>query len=405
MRICVLTHSFPRYINDPTAPFMTGVCKGLSEAGNTVFVLAPDNPFYVKKIKNNGYKLIIYRYIFPPSLHLLGYSQTLVNDKKFKIRVFLLSPLFFFFCFINLLRLVKKENVEVISAHWILPNGFIAALVKRFTQVKVVSTLPGSDVYVAQKNSLLRYMALFAADNSDGITSNSIQLKDDLVTLGAKIKKFKPIIYGVDATVFKPDRNKRNFLRKSMNISGNTVVILGVGRLVEKKGFLYLVKAAKDVIHTNSHILFIIVGDGDQKSLLQAEVKKLRIEKYIRFPGKIDYSELVSYYNMADIFILPSVRDSEGNLDDQSVAAVEAMSCGKAVVTTDFPGYRMVIENNKDGFLVPEKDSKKISQVLSKLVSSPKLRKTSGQAARRKVLEQFTWGKIGKTYTDFFQSL
>lgn len=405
MNICVLTHSFPRFQDDPTAPFMAGVCEGLSQVGNKVFVLTPESPLFKTSRNNIHYKLIRFKYAYPSSFHLLGYSQTLINDTKIRSRVYFLSPFFFLFGFLSLLQLVRKEKIDIVSAHWILPNGFIAALVKKFAKIKVVSTLPGSDVYIAKKNILFRYMAFFAAKNSDGITSNSVQLKDDLLSLGAKVNKFKHISYGVDTKFFKPDQRKKSMMRKKFRVSSDTVIVLAVGRLVEKKGLIYLIRAAHDIVHKYRNVLFVIVGDGEQKSILTEEVKKLSLEKFVRLQGGVNHSELKNYYNMADIFMLPSIRDSEGNLDDQSVSAAEAMSCGKPVVTTDFSGYRLIIDHGKDGFLVPEKNIKQIAYILLELISSPKMRKRIGEAARKKIINKLSLNKIGKEYTDFFQSL
>src|SRR5436189_3436693 len=172
MNICVLTHTFPRFSGDPTAPFMIGVCEGLAKAGNKVFVLTP----YHIDFTNTQYKLFTlktYQYIFPDFLHTLGYSQSLKNDKTLTVQSLLLAPFMIIAGFFSLLLLVKKEKIDVVSAHWILPNGFIAVLVKFFTGVKVVSTLPGSDVYIARQHWFFRAMAYVATTYSDGITSNS----------------------------------------------------------------------------------------------------------------------------------------------------------------------------------------------------------------------------------------
>ena len=127
MKICILTHTFPRFDSDIAAPFMDGVAKSLCQKNNKVFVLTPYSPLF-KNTKKNPYRLITYKYIFPNYLHFLGYSKTLTNDKKIPFINLLISPLLYFFGFIALFRLIKKEKIDLISAHWILPNGFIASL-------------------------------------------------------------------------------------------------------------------------------------------------------------------------------------------------------------------------------------------------------------------------------------
>lgn len=405
MKVCILTHTFPRFIGDSAAPFMDGVASGIQKSGNEVFVLVPFDPGVREKLLGRKYKVITYKYIFPDFLHKLGYSRTLTNDRQLKFVVYLLAPLMFFCQFLVLLKLVKKDDIDLISAHWILPNGFVASLVSAITGVPVVSTLPGSDVYLAQKNFIFSLMAKFSARISAAITSNSPQLLEDLAELGAERDKFSTIIYGVDPKIFRPDRAGSLKLRKQFAIDKNTIIILGVGRLVAKKGFRFLIESAPQVLQKYNKVVFIIVGDGDQKEELENLAVKLKVKEKFLFPGMIDYHSLIDFYNLADIFILPSIRDDSGNLDDQSVAVVEAMACGKPIITTNFPGYRLVVEDGVNGFLVPEKNSLKIADALIKLIKSQQLRERMGKKSRQLVVEKFSWDKIGQKYSQLFQKI
>lgn len=413
MKVCILTHTFPRYKKDFTAPFMDGVALGILEAGNEIFVLTPFTPGFKRKKSDQKYKIITYKYIFPDSLHKLGYSQTLTNDMELKLIVWLLSPLMYLFATIALIKLIRKEKIDLVNAHWILPNGFIAGVAKLFTGVVVVSTLPGSDVYMAEKNSFFSLLARFATRASDWVTSNSPQLLDDLARINTgdkgeqkKLKKkFSPIIYGVYPDKFKPLTIWKEKIRKELKVPKGDLVVLGVGRLVAKKGFRYLVEAAPSVLKKEKNVTFVIIGEGGQRCELEELAKKLKVYDYFRFPGWADYEKLVHYYNFGDVFILPSVRDEEGNLDDQSVSVVEAMACGKPIVTTDFPGYRIVVEEGENGFLLKEKDSKQIANSLIKLVVSKRLRDKMGKKSRELVIKKFSWKAIGKQYTQLFAKL
>lgn len=406
-----MTHTFPRHKKDFAAPFMDGVASGIVEAGNEVFVLTPLTPGFKRKKTDQKYKIITYKYVFPDSLHRLGYSQTLSNDMELKTVMWLLSPLMYFFGTIALIRLIKKEKIDVVNAHWILPNGFIAGVAKIFTGVKVVSTLPGSDVYMAQKNFFFGFLAKFATLMSDWVTSNSPQLLDDLAEVNTKDgsgqkrlkKKFSPIIYGVDPKKFRPTTKMREIIRKKLNVPDNDLIVLGVGRLVAKKGFEYLIKAVPAVLKANKNVTFVVIGEGDQRQELEDLAKRLGVDNKFRFPGWVNYDKLVHYYNVSDVFILPSIRDEEGNLDDQSVSVVEAMACNKPIVTADFPGYRIVVKEGANGFLVEVKDYKQIERALIKLITSKQLRNSMGKKSRDLILEKFSWKMIGEQYTLLFK--
>ncbi|MEK7188361.1 MAG: glycosyltransferase family 4 protein, partial [Patescibacteria group bacterium] len=345
------------------------------------------------------------KYIFPVSLHMLGYSETLTDDKELKLIMWFLAPFMYFFGTIALLRLVKLKKIEIVNAHWILPNGFIASIVSLFTGVLVVSSLPGSDVYMAKKNFLFSWMAKFAVRVSKAITSNSPQLISDLERVtGINLqKKSTPIIYGVDPSKFKPDRSWNAKLRSALKIPSDAKIVLGVGRLVAKKGFEYLIKAAPKILSKSPKTFFVVVGDGDLTKYLHDLTKKLGVYHKFRFTGWVNYEDLKHYYNLADIFILPSIRDEKGNLDDQSVSVVEAMACGKPVVTSNFPGYKVVVENEINGFLTDQKSVTQLARTISKLASSKKLRDEMGRKGRERILSYFSWTAIGKEYSQIFR--
>lgn len=413
MKICILTHTFPRHEKDYAAPFMHGVAQGMAEAGSTVFVLTPFVPNISLKRDGQKYKIVTYKYIYPDSFHKLGYSQTLENDMGIRPVMLILSPFMYLAGIVALWRLVKKEKIDLINAHWILPNGFIASVVSLVTGVPVVSTLPGSDVYMAQKNWLFRKMAQFSTYISTAITSNSPQLLSDLVKIYSsdkvvqdKIKKKQSaIIYGVDPKKFYPTEKQVSQIKSELSIDKKKLVVLGVGRLVEKKGFRYLIEASKTILKENKHVVFVLIGEGDQRKELEQLASKLGVLPHFIFPGWVDYEKLLYYYNTADIFILPSVRDNQGNLDDQSVSVVEAMACGKPIITSDFSGYKLVIENGENGFLVAEKDSFALADSLKKLIDNPQLRDRMGKASRDRSVKMYSWRAIGAQYNKLFNSL
>lgn len=404
MRICILTQTFPQFKGDSAAPFMAGLAQGMADSGNQVFVLTP---FSQKlKLKNRGsYKIIPYKYIFPSFLHRIGYSRTLTNDLHIKPIIYFLTPMMLFFAMVSLFRLIKKEKIDIINAHWILPNGFIGAVISVFTGTPVVPTLPGSDVLMARKNYLFKSMAKLAANCATGITSNSADLLKDLSKIGIKKKRQKVIIYGVDPKEFKPQLKNIPKLKKQLRIDPNYLVVVGVGRLVEKKGFRYLIEAIPKIASNYKKVCFVIVGDGAEKEMLQNIAEKLNVSKYCRFTGMIDYKKLLDYYNLGDIFILPSVRDREGNIDDQSVSVVEAMACGKPIITTNFSGYKIVVKEGENGFLTDEKNTDQIAKAINKLIRNPSLREKMGQKSRQLVLEKFSWKAIGREYTNFFNEI
>lgn len=350
MKILVMAQTFPLNPFDGTAHFMMDFCEGLVKAGEEVTVLLP----YNSKLKAESFKrfrVIAFKYIWPEKLHLLGFGNTLVNS-QLKFFVYFLAPFYYIFGIVALFRAVRQFRIDLVSVHWVLPNGFIGAVVNLMTGVPYVVSIPGSDAYVARKNFIFKLMAKFALKNARAITSNSAALLSDL-----KIKG-RLCVYGVEKNLGKRVKHKG-------------VVVAGAGRLVANKNFELIKKVEKDA----EIITGLSISDFRKKLL------------------------------GVDIFIAPSIRDKSGNLDDGSVVVLEAMAARCAVITSDTPGYRLMIENGKSGFLVDVKNEVKLKNILKKLKSYKKLREKIGENARKRVEKYFTREKVGKFYSRVFATI
>ena len=143
MKICIFTHTFPRFPGDTATPFMGNLARALGNTGHEVFILTPYDPLMQVRQKE-PFKIINYKYIFPDSLHILGYSRTFSEGKGLSLITYFLSPFLYFFGFIALYRLVKAEKINIINAHWLIPSGFISGILKFLTKASLVVSIPGA---------------------------------------------------------------------------------------------------------------------------------------------------------------------------------------------------------------------------------------------------------------------
>lgn len=403
MKICVLTHTFPKYKNDTTAAFMHPFVLGLIKNGNDVTVLTPFHPRL--RIKEFPYKVITYKYIWPNSFHRLGYSQTLLEGTNFKLETYLLAPFLYFFGFLSLLNLLKKEHFDLVSTHWILPNGFIAYLVWLILKTPYTVSLAGSDVYLANKNIFFSFMARKAAQKAGLVSADSPQYIKELKKTGAKFKRAHVVPYPADTSLLHPNSSGVSELKKNLQISERDVLLLAVGRLIHKKGFQYLLPAFQKVSQKKKNVFLVMVGDGDLKHNLEMLSLKLKIENNVRFVGNIERDKIGLFYNVADIFIMPSIKDEQGNIDDRPVALLEAIACGKPVVATNFPGNSLSIKDSVSGFLVPQKNIDAMSSAILRLIKSDSLRRSMSYEAKKIAREQFDMVEVGKKNTELFKSM
>jgi len=193
--------------------------------------------------------------------------------------------------------------------------------------------------------------------------------------------------------------------RKQLGVAPNELMILGVGRLVAKKGFHYLIDAMPAVLKKVPNAKLVIIGDGDQRAELEALVARHKLKDSVTLPGFANRSDLRVLYNAAELFALPSIRDDAGNLDDQSVALVEAMATGTPVIATKFPGYSIVIEENGNGHLTNERDPKSIAEAIIDVLKDEKRRAAMGNRSLTLIKEKFAWPAIAKQYRSLFEKI
>lgn len=403
MNICVLTHTFPRNEEDTAAAFMKGFSDGLVRAGNKVIVVTPfDLDFDWEKDK---FKIVKYRYIWPDSWHVMGYSRTMKADVSLKIVNFLLLPFMILFGTIALIRTINKEKIDIVNVHWILPNGVIAFLAYIITGVQYVVTLPGTDAFLAFKNKAFGLVAKVIAARSSGLVSNSSWLLKRILALGVGEKPTEIINYPTDISEFKPQHNGVEKLRKILGLKKNSIIVMAIGRLVYKKGFYYLIKAMQEVTEKNPNARLIIGGDGDLKKNLESLSEKMGLKENILFVGNIKRNEIAWYYNLADIFVAPSIVDAEGNVDGGPVVCFESMACGKPQIVTNVLGVADIIEEGKNGYIVEQKNSSTLAVAINKLISSKSLRNKMGIANRELILKTLDTKSVGLRYTYFFKGI
>ncbi len=186
----------------------------------------------------------------------------------------------------------------------------------------------------------------------------------------------------------------RTFFPRTMEKGDDSVEVVCVGRLIERKGQHHLMRAFASLdpaIRSRARLCF--VGTGDAEPSLHRLAADLRISTSVVFKGFVGREAMPAVYHRADIFVLPS--QSEG----MSMALLEAMASGLPVVVTDTGGASELIREGVNGFVVPWGDEPGLRSVLSRLIPDQERRASMGAAARTKA-EEFTWSSITREYLD-----
>lgn len=183
------------------------------------------------------------------------------------------------------------------------------------------------------------------------------------------------------------------------------VKILSVGRLIEKKGHEYLIKACGLVARRGTAFQCRIVGAGPLRQTLLRSIQHLGLGDSVQLIGELQQEEILELYRDVDVFVLPCVVSTNGDRDGIPVALIEAMACGLPCVSTGVSGISELIEDGKNGFIVPQRNAAALAQVLEVLLSDAELRRSLGQKARTRVLQGYTLDRNVAKLAGIFRSM
>ncbi len=214
-------------------------------------------------------------------------------------------------------------------------------------------------------------------------------------------EKFFEIPCGVNHLLFKP-RFKNKDLVSKYNLH-NKKIILFVGALDKAhyfKGVNILIQAVKKLA-TSDDFRVLIVGGGDLKESYESMVDSFGLSNKIIFVGYVSDQELPNYYNLADVLVSPSTDKSEAF----GIVLIEAMSSGIPVIASDLAGVRSVVDKKKVGLLIKLNDIENLAKMIKYLLDNPRIAKEYGKAGRKKVLELYSWEKIGYKLENILKSV
>jgi glycosyltransferase involved in cell wall biosynthesis len=399
MHIGVLTHNYPRFPGDFSGTFVAALCQEFARQQQQVTVWAPYDPAYARPLDDGAVRLRLYRYAWPDRLHRLGYMRTMQADLALRLEAYALSPLLFAAGIRKVMAEAQRLRPDVLHAHWLLPNGFIAAVASRRLGIPLVISVPGSDAQVARQNPLFRSMARFALRQADLLTANSADLRDAVASIGADLSKFDMIIYGVDPNELRPDMTGVADLRARLAIPDDAVVALCVGRMVPKKGFDVLIRALAEPPLRGRNLVAVMVGEGDDKAAWQALAQQLGVGERLRWVGNVPKTAIGVYYNLCDLLAMPSVSRPADGLN---VCVLDAMSCGKPVVASTVAGNPLAVVDGVTGFLVKEQDPAALAAAMARLLDDPDLRQRMGAASRARIEQELGWPHLARRYLGHF---
>ena len=393
----MLTTSFPRFKKDSAGIFIYHLAAGLAKKGIEVNVVAPGD--WEADHFETWDNIHIYRfpYFLPRKYQQLGYRDGILSNLRNSRLAVAQVPSFVLAEFFYLLYILKKKKIDLVHAHWSLPQGLLGIMAKYTLRVPCVTTLHGSDIF-GLGHPIFRSLNKLPIVYSDVLTANSrataamasiISGRDNarLIPMGVNPNQFQKTSEIVD-------------LRKKLQLNGE--VILTVGRLIDLKGTDYLIKALVKVFFEFPRAKAIIIGSGPRKNYLQNLARDVQLSENIVFIDKVSQSELVKYYSLADVFILPSIINQAGETEGFGVVLLEAMACGLPVVGSDVGGISDIIQNEETGLLARQKDPQDLADKITRLLSDEVLRRKVIKNGHTLINTQFSWDVVADHFVEIY---
>tara|TARA_B100000686_G_scaffold354783_1_gene467196 strand:+ start:2710 stop:3930 length:1221 start_codon:yes stop_codon:yes gene_type:complete len=395
LNVLVFASTFPRWEDDPvTARFVYDLAMELTRHFNT-FVLTPHTPGSNRLEEWNGLKVIRFPYFYPLE------SQALVNGtgmmscmRKNKLSV-LQVPSFLYFQMKALKKIVRDYRIDVVNSHWMIPQGFIAALTKRSLGFKHILTIHAAGLFALRRMPFGRAMGKVIIQNCDALYSVSSYNHAMLSDLIQRESPVNILPMGIHTKFFQPGEGL-DAARRKLNLEAKQH-ILYVGKLSEKKGVKYLLEAFALLKEEFSAIKLVIVGGGLLEDSLKNQAKALKIIDRVWFAGFQSKNKIKTFFQACDLAVIPSIIDSTGETEGLPVVLLEALASGKPVVATAVGGMPDLIREGENGFLAPQKNAEALALKM-KLALRADL-KILGRNAMNSVL-RYDWKKIGEDYRD-----
>jgi len=273
-----------------------------------------------------------------------------------------------------------NRDFDIFHCHF-GPNGLRAVNLKDMgVPGKFLTTLHGYDVnQYPREQGMHVYDALFK--NADLFTANTEFTKQQAVKLGCPAEKIRILPMGLDLDIFQ--YHPRKFL------PSEPVGILTVGRLVEKKGHEFALRALAQLHARKKNFIYDIAGDGPLKDKLQKLAAQLQIDRSVNFLGEKKQQEVLELYYKAHLFLLPSVTASNGDMEGQGLVLQEAQATGLPVVSTLHNGIPDGVLDGRSGFLVPERRVDALAQKIEYLIEHPDISSEMGRAGRKFVEKKY----------------
>ena len=298
----------------------------------------------------------------------------------------------------KMLEVIEYEKLDLMHVHYAIPHAVSAYMARKVLEktnksIKFITTLHGTDITLVGLEPSFMPLVKFSIEESDGVTAVSRFLKEKTLT-NYNIQKEIEVIYNfIDLDIYKPQPS--DVFRQHIAPNGEKV-------LVHTSNFRP-VKRVPDTIRILEKVKkeipakLVLVGDGPDRSECERLARELDIHKDVIFLGKQD--ALAEILNAADIFLMPSQSESFG------LSALEAMACGKPVISSSVGGLPELVIHNETGYIAEIGDVERMSKSAVDLLTNEKKYNIFAKNSLDRAVNHFDKALVLPKYIEYYEKI
>ncbi|REL25048.1 N-acetyl-alpha-D-glucosaminyl L-malate synthase BshA [Rhodohalobacter sp. SW132] len=295
-----------------------------------------------------------------------------------------------------MVNLIKHEKLDILHVHYAIPHATSAYLAKQIlgeqaSHVPIITTLHGTDITLIGSDPSYKDVVDFSINQSDGVTAVSEYLKKETYNKFDIRKDIEVIPNFIDLERFQ--KSNKNHFKKALCPNGEKVVT-HVSNFREVKRVPDVVSTFHQVVSNGVDAKLLMVGDGPDRQRAENKCRELKICDKVRFLGKQEQVEEV--LSISDLFLIPSGSETFG------LAALEAMSCGVPVISSNIGGLPEVNIHGETGYLCELGDVEAMGKYALKILKDEKLHQEMSANARKRA-EKFELNSVVEVYEEYYK--
>lgn len=389
MRVLIAAHNFPRHSADMAGAFLLSLARGQRALGHDVVVVAPHAAGLPEADTLDGVAIRRFRY-GPDASETLAYAGTM-HEQVLRSWPARWRMIRFLFAFRRAVRqAVRDFQPDVLHAHWWFPAGLTSWPRRGLPAgLPVVLTSHGTDLFLLDRFRAARPVASRVFARAAQVTVISTPLVGRVRELGVPAERITVVPMPLDAATF---------TETSVDVPRERDLVLFVGRLVERKGAEFAIRAVARLRNAR----LVVAGDGPERQALERLARQLGVEQRVLFTGTLTPTDVAAQYRRAAVLAFPAVTDWKGEQEGFGMVLVEAMRSGLPIVATRSGGIPDVIRDGETGLLVAERDHTALGEAIGRVLQDAALSRRLAAAAQTDVAARFAPDRIARTFADVY---